>query len=234
MPSVIVYGGRGALGAAAVSLFKQRSWRVISIDFSANPDADANVTVPPASAAQSLSEQGLHVIQGVESALGGSKTDAILCVAGGWQGGNAASNKFLDSADASIKQSVNSSLIAANIAAHHLRPNGLLAFTGAVPALDGGTPAMVGYGMAKAAVHHLVASLALPKSGVDSARVVAILPVTLDTPANRAAMPAADHSSWTPLSEVAEMLFRWSSGQTPCESGKLYKVITAEGATRFE
>lgn len=59
--------------------------------------------------------------------------------------------------------------------------------------------------MAKAAVHHLVKSLAAPKSGLpDSAVTLAILPVTLDTPMNRKFMPKADFSSWTPLSYVAE------------------------------
>ncbi|KAJ2391695.1 hypothetical protein GGI23_005365 [Coemansia sp. RSA 2559] len=233
MPSVIVYGGRGALGAAAVSLFKKHAWNVINIDLVNNSDADSNVTVQ-ADPTQSLPEQGSQIAQRVGALLGDSKADAILCVAGGWQGGNAASESFLASADASIKQSVNTSLIAANIAARHLRPNGLLALTGAVPALDGGTPGMVGYGMAKAAVHHLVASLSMPGSGIDGGCVVGILPVTLDTPANRAGMPSADHSSWTPLKDVAEMLYQWSSGQTAYEGGKLYKVITLNGTTCFE
>ncbi|KAJ2550983.1 hypothetical protein EV175_003860 [Coemansia sp. RSA 1933] len=233
MPSVIIYGGRGALGAAAVSIFKGHSWNVINIDLSSSPDADSNVTVK-ADAAQSLSEQGSQITQSVGALLGDSKADAILCVAGGWQGGNAASEAFLASADASIKQSVNTSLIAANIAARHLRPNGLLALTGAAPAIDGGTPGMIGYGMAKAAVHHLVASLSMPGSGVEGGRVVGILPVTLDTPANRAAMPSADHSSWSPLTDVAEMLYKWSSGQATCDGGKLYKIITKDGTTSFE
>lgn len=64
---------------------------------------------------------------------------------------------------------------------------------------------MIGYGMAKAAVHHLIKSLALPKSGLpESATALAILPITLDTPMNRKWMPKADFGSWTPLPFVAE------------------------------
>lgn len=64
---------------------------------------------------------------------------------------------------------------------------------------------MIGYGMAKAAVHQLVKSLSAPKSGLPKdAKTVAILPVTLDTPMNRKFMPKADFSSWTPLEYVAE------------------------------
>lgn len=64
---------------------------------------------------------------------------------------------------------------------------------------------MIGYGMAKAAVHQLTRSLAGNDSGLpNDALVVSILPVTLDTPMNRKWMPKADFSTWTPLTEVAE------------------------------
>lgn len=59
--------------------------------------------------------------------------------------------------------------------------------------------------MAKAAVHQLTKSLAGKDSGLPKdSLVVAILPVTLDTPMNRKWMPNADFSTWTPLSFVAE------------------------------
>ena len=49
---------------------------------------------------------------------------------------------------------------------------------------------MIGYGMAKAAVHQLVKSLAAEKSGLPAGTLaVALLPITLDTPMNRKFMP---------------------------------------------
>lgn len=55
---------------------------------------------------------------------------------------------------------------------------------------------MIGYGLAKAAVHQLVQSLAAEKSGMpEESTVVALLPITLDTPMNRKWMPKADHST---------------------------------------
>lgn len=64
---------------------------------------------------------------------------------------------------------------------------------------------MIGYGMAKAAVHHLTKSLAHKESGLpNDALVVAILPITLDTPMNRKWMPNADFGTWTPLEFVAK------------------------------
>lgn len=43
-------------------------------------------------------------------------------------------------------------------------------------------------------------------------RVNAISPTTIDTPANRAAMPGADYSTWTPPAKIAEVIF-WLAGE---------------------
>jgi dihydropteridine reductase len=76
--------------------------------------------------------------------------------------------------------------------------------TGANAALTG-TGGMIAYGMAKAAVHQLTKSLASSSSGLPKgATTLCLLPITLDTPGNRAAMPGADTSSWTPVSELAK------------------------------
>ena len=84
---------------------------------------------------------------------------------------------------------------------------GLVTLPGAKPAL-GPTPGMIGYGMAKAAVHQLTKSLSTSDGGLPTGSLaVALLPVTLDTPMNRKWMPKADTSTWTPLEFVAELVF---------------------------
>lgn len=101
------------------------------------------------------------------------------------------------------RQSVWSSTIAAAIAAHHLKEGGLVSLPGAKAAV-GPTSGMIGYGMAKAAIHHLTKSLAAEESGLPpNSLSVAILPITLDTPMNRKWMPNADFSTWTPPAFVA-------------------------------
>ena len=132
------------------------------------------------------------------------KLDAILNVAGGWAGGNASNEQFLANSDLMWKQSVWSSLISARLASKYLKESGTLALPGAAAALEG-TPGMIGYGMAKAAVHHLTKSLSDAKGGLPKdALVAAILPVTLDTPMNRKWMPKADTTKWTPMEFIAE------------------------------
>lgn len=91
--------------------------------------------------------------------------------------------------------------------------------TGALAALNP-TPGMIGYGVAKSAVHHLVYDLAQPNGGLpEGAKVSAILPyvlpfffkkkkfiffsITIDTPMNRKFMPKADFSTWTAPVDIA-------------------------------
>lgn len=192
--------------------------------------ADANVVL---TATDSWTQQEEEVTRKVDAALSDSKMDAIVCLAGGWAGGNAASKNYVKNCDLMWKQSVWTSVFASQIAAKHLNSAGLLVLTGAKAALEG-TPGMIGYGLAKAAVHQLIQSLSQPKSGMPAnSTVVGILPVTLDTPANRKGMPNADFSQWTPLDELANKLYTWSTGADRPPSSTLLQVVTEEGKTTY-
>ena len=101
---------------------------------------------------------------------------------------------------------------------------------------------MLGYGMAKAATHHLVKSLAFEDglvagfSGVAfPCNINAILPGVLDTATNREGMPDADFSTWTPLGDVATELVDWASdpSRRPA-NGSLVQLSTADGRTTFQ
>ncbi|EGI59995.1 PREDICTED: dihydropteridine reductase [Acromyrmex echinatior] len=225
---VIVYGGKGALGSACVSQFKSQNWWVGSIDMQPNEQADANVIVKPDNNWQ---EQQTEILTQVKDILKNEKVDGIICVAGGWAGGNAAHKDFVKNSDLMWKQSVWSSIIAASIAAEYLKEGGFLSLTGAKPALEG-TPDMIGYGMAKAAVHQLTRSLAVKDSGLPSNSLVAcILPVTLDTPMNRKWMPKANISTWTPLDFVSNLFWKWSQNQDRPANGSLLQLITKDNKT---
>jgi len=65
-----------------------------SIDLVANDEASANIIIDPA---DNWVDQGKAVSNKVAEVLEGNKLDAVLCVAGGWAGGNAASKGRLTS-----------------------------------------------------------------------------------------------------------------------------------------
>ncbi|CAO3697190.1 unnamed protein product [Rhizopus stolonifer] len=228
--SILVYGGAGALGRALVQHFKSKGYTVINVDLNENKEADFNTL---ASSTGSLKDQGLALQESLSNILDNQKLSAIFCVAGGWAGGNAKNKEFLASTELMIQQSVHSSIIAAQLAALHLQPGGLLALTGALAALSP-TPGMIGYGIAKAAVHHLVYDLAQPNGGLpEGARVSALLPITIDTPMNRKFMPNADFTTWTLPSDIANQLEGYLDGSIPLTSGKLISVVTERGSTSF-
>ncbi|KAJ8968470.1 hypothetical protein NQ314_002288 [Rhamnusium bicolor] len=219
---VLVYGGRGALGAKCVSHFKANNFWVGSIDMAENAEADWNLIVKKE---ENFQQQESTILSSVNSALNGSKLDGIFCVAGGWAGGNAKKD-LAKTAELMWQQSVCSSLITAAIAANYLKDGGVVQLTGAKAALEG-TPGMIGYGLAKGAVHQLTKSLAQKESGLPKdSLIVSVLPVTLDTPMNRKWMPKADFSTWTPLEFVAELFLSWASGKDRPQNGSLLQLVT--------
>jgi len=228
---VLIYGGRGALGSEVVQHFTSKGYAVFSVDIHSNDNATYNIVLDSSAALESQAEK---VKEELSQQLGeDKKLDGIFCVAGGWAGGSAASKEFLKNSNMMWQQSVQSSLVAASLAPKLLKSGGVVVFTGAQPALSP-TPGMIGYGMAKAAVHHLTRSIGSEKGGLPEGAVsLAILPVTLDTPMNRKWMPDADTSTWTPLTFVAELFEKWVNNDSRPNSGSLVQLLTAGGETKL-
>ena len=86
-----------------------------------------------------------------------------------------------------------------------------------------GSGEMAAYGATKSAVMRLTESLADELRG-DRIRVNAVLPSTIDTPQNRAAMPGADTSRWVQPMEVAEAMAFLLSDRASGVSGALLPV----------
>ncbi|CAH1720930.1 hypothetical protein AGLY_006438 [Aphis glycines] len=228
---VLVYGGKGALGSTCISLLSSQKYWVGSIDLTQNENANANVIVERDA---TILEQETQILKELKSVLGSEKLDAVICVAGGWAGGSSSSDDFVKNTDLMLKQSVWSSVLASSIASKFLKPGGILVLTGAKAAL-GPTPGMIGYGLAKAAIHHLTKSLADENGGLPTgAQALSILPVTLDTPMNRKWMPKADTSTWTPLEFVAELFSKWIKNEERPPNGSLVQLNTKENKTTLD
>jgi NAD(P)-dependent dehydrogenase (short-subunit alcohol dehydrogenase family) len=82
---------------------------------------------------------------------------------------------------------------------------------------------MAAYTASKAAVAALTAALAeeVVKQGI---LVNAIAPSTMDTPANRKAMPKADHAAWAKVEEVAETILFLASPDNRVTRGAVVPV----------
>lgn len=86
-----------------------------------------------------------------------------------------------------------------------------------------GAPGAAAYAVSKAALHALVLNLAaeLRPKGIT---VNAVLPETIDTAANRAAMPNADFAKWVAPEDIAETLVWLASDRSAETSGALIPI----------
>ena len=85
-----------------------------------------------------------------------------------------------------------------------------------------------GYITSKAAVLAFVRALAVEYRD-DGIRANAILPSVIDTPANRKAMPDADHSAWVPPEQIARVVRFLCSPDSAPTSGASIPVYGRAG-----
>lgn len=86
-----------------------------------------------------------------------------------------------------------------------------------------GQARMAPYCASKAAVVSLTESLAEETKALDI-NVNCILPGTIDTPQNRAAMPDQDHGTWVPTDALADVMLFLASTGARCVSGAAIPV----------
>ena len=226
MKSALIYGGAGALGREVVAGFKKFNWQITSVDFFKSDEATRSILIQG-----NDWNQHLQII--TEQIDKEEKFDCVVCVAGGWSGGSILDDNLLQGIDKMWSFNVQSAVLSSRIAAKHLKEGGLLVLTGASAGL-GPTPSMLGYGISKAATHHIIKSLATTDSGMPKNSIVAgILPITLDTKPNREAMPKANFDSWTPLSFVSNLICDWANENDRPGNGSLIKLKTENGKTEL-
>jgi 3-oxoacyl-[acyl-carrier protein] reductase len=92
---------------------------------------------------------------------------------------------------------------------------------GAMGALQAGA-GMGPYAASKAGVHRLTEALAAELKG--KVTVNAVLPSTIDTPANRADMPKADFTKWVTAEELANVILFLAGDAASAVTGALLPV----------
>nr|AGU68181.1 6,7-dihydropteridine reductase [Herpetomonas muscarum] len=238
MRSALVIGAQGALGKAVIEAFnKSGHWSVLGVDVVAPNDATP-AAVPSNTQLVNFSRPDLSIEEMQQELLGflksGEEVSAVVNAAGGWAGGSVRDESTAAAAELMLRQSLFSSFAAAHVFATRGSAEGVLTLVGAAAA-EKPTPGMLGYGTAKAAVHFLCRSVAADPTALPTgAKVLAVLPTTLDTPGNRSGMPDADTSSWTPLPAVAEQILLWSGNPSAAPaSGSLVEAVTTSHKSVF-
>ena len=143
------------------------------------------------------------------AALGDSPISGAVLVAGTWKGGT---RVFEAGADANFRTLMSANLETARVSLQALLPRMVLAKSGSIVAI-GSRSALrpwegaksAAYAASKAAVVALVQACAAEVLQ-DGVRVNAVLPSTIDTPANRAAMPKHDPAQWVTVESLAGVI----------------------------
>jgi NAD(P)-dependent dehydrogenase (short-subunit alcohol dehydrogenase family) len=217
---IVITGASGALGKVVMEAALARDAKVAAVDH-----APSSV---PATANQlhlggvdlSDAEQATKTINAVAVHFG--RLDVLINIAGAFA--------FETVADGDPKTwqrlyAINTltAVNASRAAIPHLSGSaaGRIINIGAMGALQAGA-GMGPYAASKAGVHRLTEALAAELKG--KVTVNAVLPSTIDTPANRRDMPQADFSKWVTPDELANVILFLASDEASAVTGALLPV----------
>ncbi len=221
--SVIVTGATGALGRAVVQRLLADGARVAVPYREEGRWRDLRQQVPSdrliGLAAGIDDAEGAHrFVQAAAAALGA--LDGVALVAGAWAGGSRFEAAPAEEWDRMLRQNLDTAAHVCRAALPRLlERGGSVVAVGSQAAATTGS-GMAAYAVAKSALHALVRVLAL-ENRARGVRFNAVLPGTIDTPANRSAMPDADRSSWTSPEAIARTIAFLLSPESAPRSGAL-------------
>ncbi len=217
---VVVTGALGALGKVVAEVALARGARVAGIDHAPSQIAATPNRIELGGVDLSDAAQTRKAIEAAVAQFG--RLDALINIAGGF------AFEAVAEGDPKTWQrmytlNVLTALNASQAAIPHLAASGAgrIVNIGAMGALQAGA-GMGPYAASKAGVHRLTEALAAEWKG--KITVNAVLPSTIDTPANRASMPKADFAKWVTPTELADVILFLASDAASGVTGALLPV----------
>jgi NAD(P)-dependent dehydrogenase (short-subunit alcohol dehydrogenase family) len=219
--SVLITGASGGLGGAVVSRFLEDGWRVVALSRSGLLPGVASTPDAPAVAVAADANDADQVASAVAVAAGlpQAPLTAVVNLIGGYSGGARAHETDVAAFDAQLRLNLRPAYLVTATALPHL----IAAGGGSVVCVGSRASqrpfaGAAGYIAAKTALLGLVDALAVEYRN-DAVRVNAVLPSTIDTPANRAGQPGADFSTWVTPQRVADVIAFLCSDAAAATSG---------------
>ena len=223
--TVLVTGGTGALGGAVVDAFLDAGWRVVCTwllpsERERMGDRDGLELIE----ADLFHEEQVTAAVRQAAATDGAPLRAVANLVGGYLAGPRVAETTLEEFESQLRL--------------NLRPT-FLVTRAALPALvDAGGGGIVcmsaraaerpfggaaAYASSKGAVRTFAQAVAVEYRD-DGVRCNAVMPSVIDTPANRAAEPGADHSRWVQPAEIARVILFLCSDESAPVSGAAVPV----------
>lgn len=229
---VMVTGAAGNLGSAVARAFRTAGARLILVDRAPDrlpalfPDlADdpahylaTAVDLTDADAAGGMVERALARM---------GRIDVLVHTVGGYQGGRPVHETPPETWQALFDLNVRTALTVtrAVVPVMVAQGAGRILYVAAKAALEGGKH-NAAYSAAKSALLRMMESLAAELRGT-GVTVNCVLPSTIDTPQNRAAMPKADPTRWVPPEAVADVILFLASDAARAVHGAAIPVYGA-------
>jgi NAD(P)-dependent dehydrogenase (short-subunit alcohol dehydrogenase family) len=238
--TVLVTGASGGLGPAVVQSFLADGWRVVAAARVIGPTGAPRRGSPdpssgPAAAdpaggrleqvAVDLAEPAdVAVAVGVAAGDPAAPLRALVNLVGGYAAGGRVHETPVEELERLLALNLRPTWLVTQAVLPHLTGGGggavvCVAARAAVAPFPGGA----GYATAKAAVLTFAQAVAVEYKR-DGVRCNAVLPSVIDTPANRAAQPDADHTRWVPPQQVAAVIRFLCSEQSAPTSGAAVPV----------
>jgi 3-oxoacyl-[acyl-carrier protein] reductase len=217
---IVVTGASGALGKVVAEAALARGARVAGVDHAKSQIADTPDRMELGGVDLSDAVQAKQAIDAIAAHFG--RLDVLINIAGAF------SFETVAEGDPKTWQrlytiNVLTALNTARAAIPHLVTSsaGRIVNIGAMGALQAGA-GMGPYAASKAGVHRLTEALAAELKG--KVTVNAVLPSTIDTPANRADMPKADFTRWVTADELANVILFLAGDAASAVTGALLPV----------
>ena len=207
---VLITGAKGGLGSSVTQSFLGAGATVVGTSRSISRDDFPHVNFAALPVDFTKSAAVSAAVESIVVRFG--KLDVLVHVLGGFAGGKTVA----DTDDATWEQmqdlNLTSTFYVLRAAIPHLRKsgNGRIVAIGSLTATEPHS-GLAAYVTFKGALAMLVRSVALENKDAGLTANV-ILPGTMDTPANRKSMPAADFSKWLQPQEVANLAL-WLAGK---------------------
>jgi NAD(P)-dependent dehydrogenase (short-subunit alcohol dehydrogenase family) len=197
---VLITGASGGLGTYVTRAFLHAGASVVGVARSIRKEEFPHAAFKPLQASVSSPENARMIIEQA------GDVDVLVHLMGGFAGGMTVDATDLATVDKMFDMNFKSAylMLAAALPGMRARKSGIVLAIGTGAAVNP-VPTLGVYAASKAALVSLIRTVAL-ETAADGICANTILPGTMDTPANRVAMPDADFSKWVPPSDVADLL----------------------------
>lgn len=201
---VIITGASGGLGSVVTKAFLDAGARVAGVDRSAHSNNAAHPNLTHFAVALDNAGAVDMLVRDVVNLYG--KIDAVVHLVGGFAGGQRADETSDETWEKMIAINLRPAWVLSRAVLPMMREarRGAFIAIGSAAALEP-APMLGAYGASKAALISLVRTIAA-ESKEFGVRANIVSPNTMDTPANRSAMPDVDPAVWVQPANVASLL----------------------------